>query len=193
MGRTGSQTPYNIAEGTDKPVFEFWSEPGREREMVQFGNMMKAHGETEGYGLELYIHGYDWAALGEATVVDLGCWHGHISFAIAKAFPKLKFVLQDLPDVVAEAETLCPPDLKDRVTFQAHDFFKEQPVYGADVYMFKAIIHDWSDKLAIELLENVVIAMKPGSRILIVDGVAYEPGTFKQHEERTLRYEVFFV
>ncbi|KAF2235900.1 S-adenosyl-L-methionine-dependent methyltransferase [Viridothelium virens] len=183
----GNRTPFNAAEKTDKGLFEFYSQPGKEKETVQFGNLMKAYGDTEGFGLELYVYGYDWGALGEATVVDVGAGHGQISCAIAREFPQLKLIVQDLPKVIAQAESMCPQDLKDRVTFQAHDFFEPQSVHGADVYMFKAVLHDWSDDLAIKLLQNVTAAMKPGSRILIVDGVAYDPGTFKQHEERALK------
>ena len=187
IGRDGHKTPFNIADGTDKAVFDFWSEPGREKDMVRFANMMKAHGETEGYDVGLFVHGYDWGALGEATVVDIGCGQGRVSAAIAKEFPKLKFILQDLPTVVPQAEALWPQDIKDRVTFQEHTIFQPQPVHGADIYMFKAVLHDWSDELVVEILQNVTTAMKPGSRILIVDGVGYGPGTLKQHEERALR------
>ncbi|KAL9084818.1 MAG: hypothetical protein Q9165_007886 [Trypethelium subeluteriae] len=183
----GNKTPFNIAEKTEKGVFDFYTQSGNDKETVRFGNMMKAHGETEGYGSELYVHGYDWDSFGEATVVDVGAGYGQTSCAIAREFPKLKLIVQDLPKVVAQAASICPPDLKDRLTFQAHDFFEPQPVHGADVYMFKAVLHDWSDDLAIKLLQNITVAMKPGSRILIVDGVAYSPGTFKQHEERALK------
>jgi hypothetical protein len=43
------------------------------------------------------INGFDWAALGEGPVVDLGGGNRHISVAIAKAFPRLRIVIEDLP------------------------------------------------------------------------------------------------
>ncbi|KAI9695582.1 MAG: hypothetical protein M1820_008507 [Bogoriella megaspora] len=123
----------------------------------------------------------------EATIVDIGGGYGQTSCAIAKEFPKLKFVVQDLPDVIAEGKATCPPDLQDRVAFQEHDFFEPQPIHDADIYMFKAIIHDWADEPAAKLLRSVALAMKPEARILLVDGVKYEPGVLKQHEDRSLR------
>jgi 6-hydroxytryprostatin B O-methyltransferase len=51
-----------------------------------------------GYSSSFLVNGVDWASFGEATVVDVGGVSGHISFALAEAFPSLRFVVQDLPD-----------------------------------------------------------------------------------------------
>ncbi|CVL04233.1 uncharacterized protein FMAN_14676 [Fusarium mangiferae] len=42
---------------------------------------------------------YDWKRLAEATVVDIGGSSGHDSTTIAWAFPNLKFIVQDLPQL----------------------------------------------------------------------------------------------
>ncbi|KAI9681694.1 MAG: hypothetical protein M1822_007046 [Bathelium mastoideum] len=189
FGSDGHTSQFNLANGTEKTMFDVYSEPGQEDKMVLFGNYMRGHDGAEGYDKSLYVHGYDWGALGEATVVDVGGGHGHISSAIAREFPQLKFIIQDLSDVVAHAETLWPTDMKGRATFQTHNFFQLQPCHGADVYLFKHVLHDWTDEQVIEILKNTAIAMRPGSRVLIVDGVVPEPGTFKQHEESAIRYE----
>ena len=78
---------------------------------------------------------------------------------------------------------IMPPDLKDRISFQVHDFFTPQPV-AADVYFMRWILHDWSDKYAIRIIRNIVPAMKPGSRIVIMETVLQPPGKLSFIGER---------
>lgn len=37
----------------------------------------------------------------------------------------------------------------------------EQPVRHADVYFFRAIFHNWRHKYAVEILRNLMPALKP--------------------------------
>ena len=70
-----------------------------------------------------------------------------------------------------------PAALANRVSFQGHDFFKPQPIQGADVYFLKNVLHDWSDPYAIRILQQLTPAMKPSSRILIMEGIIPPAGT----------------
>lgn len=90
---------------------------------------------------------------------------------LAKSFPNLRFIVQDLPQVEQAFQANIPSSLTSRVTFQAHDFFTTQNVV-ADVYFMKAILHDWPDKYAVKILQGLVAAMKPGSRIILCEAVA---------------------
>lgn len=66
---------------------------------------------------------------------------------------------------------------QDRVSFMTHDFFKENPVKGADVYYMRAIIHgtfllftadiDWPDAECVTILKNIAVSMSAESRLLI--------------------------
>lgn len=69
----------------------------------------------------------------------------------------------------------------------AHEFFAEQPVQGADVYYFRCILHDWSDKYAIRILRSLIPALKVGARILLSEYVVPEPGEISSYQERVLR------
>lgn len=60
----------------------------------------------------------------------------------------------------------------------AHDFFTEQPVKGADVFLLRCILHDWSDKYAIKILRALVPALKPDVRIIVNEAVVPEPAAF---------------
>lgn len=76
-------------------------------------------------------------------------------------YSKMNCISQDLPDVVEGVET--PEDVKGRVEIVAHDFFMEQPVKGPDAYLFRWIFHDWSDKYSIQILRNLIPALKHGA------------------------------
>jgi hypothetical protein len=53
---------------------------------------------------------------------------------LAKKYPKLKFVVQDLPEPVELGEKDLPTEYKDQISFQVHDFLTPQPV-KADMCM----------------------------------------------------------
>ena len=74
------------------------------------------------------LKGFDWASLGNGLIVDVGGSHGLVSMDIAREFPSLCFVVQDLPNVIEDAKKKVPADLAQRVTFMAHDMLTEQPV-----------------------------------------------------------------
>lgn len=66
---------------------------------------------------------------------------GYVSVAIAEAFPKLKFVVQDLKGMMsAEALASVPQSLRGRVELTIHDFFGVQPVV-AKAYLFRHVFH----------------------------------------------------
>jgi 6-hydroxytryprostatin B O-methyltransferase len=67
-----------------------------------------------------------------------------------------------------------------------HDFMKPQPV-AADIYFLRMILHDWSDKFCVSILRNTVAAMRPGSRILIMDAVLPPAGDWPTILERGAR------
>lgn len=117
---------------------------------------------------------------------------GSAAIALAKAFPNLTFIVQDLPANAdsgrkAAAESL-PADVLSRLTFQAHDFTQPQPVRGADAYLLRMILHDWPDAEAAKILRNIVEKMDEGkSRLLIMDTVLPTPGAVPVSVERIVR------
>lgn len=104
----------------------------------------------------------------------MGGANGHVAFELARHHPDLKIIVEDLPTVEAKYESTCPSELKSRVTYRAHSFFDPQPVKGADVYYMRAILHDWPDSKAIEIVKRLVAAMEPNSRILLLESVTPE-------------------
>lgn len=75
---------------------------------------------------------------------------------------------------VFEANVL--KDLKDRVSFVAHDFFQPQPVQ-ADIYIIKLILHDWPDHEAVKMLRAMIPALKPGARLVLIEYIGNQGET----------------
>lgn len=106
--------------------------------------------------------------------------------ALAKSFPSLKFIVQDLESVISSAN--LAPETSSRIELMAYDFLTEQPVKNADVYFFRWIFHNWSDKYCIQILKNQIPALKNNAKIIVVDNVLPEPGTLSLWQEERLRY-----
>ncbi|KAL8751471.1 MAG: hypothetical protein Q9184_006059 [Pyrenodesmia sp. 2 TL-2023] len=173
---------FNLANNTSKPMFKFFEEnPER---MNRFKDSMSFLQTFPGLQNSYVLKGFDWASLGNGLVVDVGGSHGLVSQDIAREFPSLRFVVQDLPNVIEDAKTKVSAELADRVTFMAHDMFTEQPVKDADVYYFRWIFHDWSDKYCIKILKSLIPALKSGARIMFSERCLEPPGTVPPRQEK---------
>ena len=69
----------------------------------------------------------------------------------------------------------------------SHDFFTQQPVKNADVYLIRWCLHNWSDEYSIKILRALIPALKPGARVLVNDGVLPEPNTIDPWDEKIMR------
>ena len=101
-----------------------------------------------------------------AKVVDVGGGRGQVSIRIAEKVPHVSFVVQDQASVVQSVQAEGGLDeLGDRVMFQAHNFFTEQPVRGADAYLFRFILHDHPDRYAFRCCR--LLAIEPYSNTFL--------------------------
>ncbi|KAL8661128.1 MAG: hypothetical protein Q9202_005890 [Teloschistes flavicans] len=184
-----NETAFNVARNTDLPFFDYIGQSPEQGK--QFAAYMKNVLASEGTKVDHLVKGFDWESLGEATVVDVGGSRCHATIALATSFPKLKFIVQDLPETIANSPghlTHLPESVRSRITCQAHNFFEPQPVKNAEVFLMRMIFHDWPDKEATTILRNILPALKtPGSRLVIMDTVLPTPGSVAASEEALLR------
>ncbi|KAI4280706.1 MAG: hypothetical protein L6R35_005840 [Caloplaca aegaea] len=180
-----NHTGFNIAHSTDATIFdEITKHPDRDQ---RYADAMTYASNRPGLEAHHPLNGYDWASLGESTIVDVGGSHGSLSIAIAEKFPLLRFIVQDRPQVAALGQKNLPAYLHGRVEFMEHDFFKEQPVKDADIYMLRWILHDWSDKYAARVLQALIPALKPGAKVMLFEQVIPVPNTIPKSQERAYR------
>ena len=180
---TPNETGFCVQNNTSLPLFQFLAQhPERAR---RFGAGMRFFTRNEGFDLRYLIAGYDWSAFDQpdVSVVDIGGGQGAVSRALASATHHMKFVVQDLASPVEQGTLLLPTELKGRVSFMEHDFFTEQVVKGADIYLFRWILHNWSDEYCSSILRCLVPAMKDEARIVVYEYVLSEGSETRQSEK----------
>ncbi|KAK6840729.1 sterigmatocystin 8-O-methyltransferase [Apiospora arundinis] len=178
-----NETALNLAYDTRLPKFDFFdSEPWR---AAKFRKAMAGMTRGDRFALQHLIDAFDWGSLQSGSVVaDVGGGGGHCSVALAEANPQLRCVVQDLKTAF-QGQSL-PQRVQSRIRFMEHDFFSPQPL-EADIYLLRWILHDYPDKVACRILRNITESMRPGARILIMEGIMVPPGQRTRLEERKSR------
>ncbi|MCX4542248.1 methyltransferase [Streptomyces sp. NBC_01565] len=110
------------------------------------------------------------------TVVDVIAGRGNLLAGILKQSPNVKGVLYD-----SEVATVDSPSLfeaagvADRLTIEHGGYLDKLPT-GGDAYLFKHIIHDFSEADAITALRNAREAIGPDGKLLVIEYVLPENG-----------------
>jgi len=127
---------------------------------------------------EAIAEAYDFGAF--SRVVDVGGGHGHLLSAILARHAHLSGVLFDLPSGIQMIRSAAGSNFQ-RTEFVTGSFFESVP-RGADVYVIKKVIHDWSDEQAVVILRNCRDAMTPQGKVLVAETiipVGNEPNPIK--------------
>jgi hypothetical protein len=110
-----------------------------------------------------------------ALIADVGGGHGQFLAALLQGAPQSRGLLFDLESVLAGADQeLRALGVAERVKKVAGSFFESIPG-GADLYLLKHILHDWTDEQCATILKHVAAAMKPGATLLIAEMLLAEP------------------
>ncbi|KAI9652252.1 MAG: hypothetical protein M1831_007100 [Alyxoria varia] len=108
----------------------------------------------------------DGPAPNTVSVVDVGGGVGTdlMNFGTRHRGNSGRLVLEDLSETLERLEGL-PIDIE---KVEYNFFTMEQPVKGARAYFMHAIIHDWSDEQAREILQGTARAMKKDHSVLLI-------------------------
>ncbi|KAI0969457.1 sterigmatocystin 8-O-methyltransferase [Xylaria arbuscula] len=136
----------------------------RQAKFVEFMKYLKDIFHLEG----IVLDAYDWQGAGKATVVDVGGSAGHDAILLARKYPDLKLIVQDMPMVKPVFEADLPDDVRDRVSFVEHDLYQPQST-PADIYMLKLILHDNSDTESAKILRALAPGLRPGNRVIVIE------------------------
>ncbi|KAI0917518.1 hypothetical protein AcW1_007303 [Taiwanofungus camphoratus] len=173
-------TAFQEAFGTELSFWD-WLESGiklpygrqtrPELEMVSKGFV----GQGRAQATSVY-YDFPWQSLRSGVVVDIGGGVGGMSFDLCTMFPSMKLVVQDRAQIIDQARSFWKreqPDAleKGRVQLIPHDFFKENPIKGADAYILRYILHDWGDERCVDILRAIRSVLSPHSRVLIIGEV----------------------
>ncbi|KAM0487389.1 hypothetical protein ACHAP7_001902 [Fusarium lateritium] len=114
----------------------------------------------------------DGADLSKPLVVDIGGNTGIDITHFLHAQPDIptgSLVLQDLPEIIQRVK------VDEKIKPQIHDFFTPQPVKGSRAYLMHAILHDWPQAEAIQILTHTKSAMTKGYSKLFVYDIVVPP------------------
>lgn len=111
-----------------------------------------------------------------ARIVDVGGGRGRLLAAMLQRAPNAHGVLFDLAEVVDDApDTLRALGVHARCTVESGSFFERAPT-GGDLYVLKHILHDWSDRDAVQILRTVRRAMAGDQTLLLFESILPSDG-----------------
>jgi C-methyltransferase len=123
------------------------------------------------------VNAYDFSTA--RTICDVGGGTGALLAHILQRHPAARGTIFETPLVTKEARAkLAEQGLTERCDAIEGDFFASSPK-GQDIYILSQILHDWNDENSLRILTQIRQAMRPDSRLLIVEAVL--PGDNANH------------
>jgi hypothetical protein len=137
------------------------------------------------------LEAYDFSGID--TLMDIAGGHGAILCEVLNAYPQMKGILFEVPNVIDEANChICSLKMQDRCRIISGSFFEGIPA-EADAYYMQHIIHDWADEPALKILEHCrsALAGQKSGRLIIVDNVI--PENSQPHPGKLLDLEMLLM
>ncbi|EEQ31885.1 OmtA [Microsporum canis CBS 113480] len=146
-----TEAAFGMAFQTKLPLYEYYHTVDTERGQ-RFSRAMAGHYDGPlDMPIEL-IYPFDYLA-GGSTLVDVGGGNGQNAIRLVILYPQLSAVVQDHVSVISMAENTVKEKYDEkiagRVTWEAHDYYAQQPRKGADVYLLSHVLMDNNDDLNI--------------------------------------------
>jgi hypothetical protein len=147
-----------------KPVFD-WLSDHAEQAAIFDAAMVSVHGRET----SAMVDAYDFSQIG--TLADVGGGNGSVLRGVLAKNPEVRGMLCDLPGVLERAQPLIAAEgLAGRLQTYATNFFEAVPP-GADVYMMRHIVHDWTDEQSLTILRNVRKVIRDDGRLLVIESI----------------------
>ena len=146
------------------PLFEYFDKHPDELEL--FAAAMRSFSVATGAAV---AETYDFSGI--RILADIGGSQGFVLSLVLQKYPEMRSILFDLPTVVKGAPAFIKSyGLEGRIDIRGGNFFESIPS-GADAYMLKHILHDWSDEDCLRILKNIYAAAEPGTKLLVLEAV----------------------
>jgi O-methyltransferase domain len=122
------------------------------------------------------IHGYETGAMldvydfsGVRVLADIGGGNGSLLGAVLQRYPQMRGILFDRGHVAERARrSLGEQGLSDRCEVREGSFFESVPA-GADAYLFRHVLHDWTDQQCLQILRHCRKVIPAQGRLLVVE------------------------
>ncbi|XP_027366098.1 isoflavone 7-O-methyltransferase-like [Abrus precatorius] len=122
------------------------------------------------------------------SIVDVGGGTGTTARIISEAFPKLKCVVFDLPQVVVNLSGT------NNLSFVGGDMFQSIP--QADAILLKWILHDWTDENCIKILKkckDCISSKGKGGKVIIIDTIINEKSDEQDMTQTKLSMDIIML
>lgn len=155
----GTQAPAVLGAG----LFDYLA--GQPEEAAQFAASMEAlTGAIAADAAKVIDAG------GVSLAVDVGGGTGQLVRELMRINHGLHGLVLDFPDAVKAARQAAEAEgLGARFSAETGDFFAAVP--AADLYLLKAVLHDWDDDSCVRILRNCREAARPGARLIVIENV----------------------
>ncbi|EEQ11137.1 Hydroxyneurosporene-O-methyltransferase [Yersinia mollaretii ATCC 43969] len=155
--------------------YEYWSQENIPESDSDFHTGMSSMSSVENNFL---VRSYDFPE--NATVVDIAGGFGGLLLKVLQHNPTLHGILFDRPAVLAR-NRLGELGDDSRWKTQSGNFFESCP--SADIYLLKYITMDWPEEQASKILRSCRNAMRPNSKVLILEPVISREDTWQGGKE----------
>lgn len=174
-GQISMPTWLELSEGLQKdiPPFElkndskFFEKIEEEHHLqMLFRTMMGNY--TNSYNIQNWLEKFDYEF--PYNFVDIGGGTGEFSNKLLSYFVSSKSLILDLNSVNNNLNLRKSKSFYDRINFKVQNFFEPYKVRG-DIFILAKVLHDWNDKQAIKILNNVSSNMSISSHIWIIETI----------------------
>ncbi len=147
-----------------KSLFEYLKERPELAAVFDAG-MTSFHGFETGAMLDAY----DFSGI--RVLADVGGGNGSLITSVLQRHPRMEGMLVDLGHVVARArQSAAMQAVGERCRVVEGNFFESVPS-GADAYLFRHVLHDWTDEQCVTILRNCRRAIGEQGKLLVVECV----------------------
>lgn len=147
-----------------QPIFEYLGQHPEQARIFDAA-MTSVHGRESGPMAKAYNFSQF------ETLADIGGGNGSLLIEILREHPGVNGILYDLPGVIERTRAnIERAGMSERIELIPGNFFESIPA-GADAYLMRHIIHDWSDEQCGTILGNVHQVLGPAGKLLIAESV----------------------
>ncbi|KNZ82352.1 Sterigmatocystin 8-O-methyltransferase [Termitomyces sp. J132] len=164
------KSPFSRAFNTTETIWEFFAQDEMRARRFNIG----MRGVQALQPADAILKAYEWTALpAGSVVVDVGGGIGSTSLPLAREFPALEIVVQDLHSAIDDGKKFWQKNLPNaRVRLEVHNFLTPQPTdREVSVFLMKQILHDWSDEYCVKILTHLRNAAGKDTKLLVVDSL----------------------
>jgi hypothetical protein len=181
--RTG-RNGFELAHGEAGDLYKFC-----EHDAVFGETFIRAMNNWTDWQRDAILRKYDFREC--ETIVDVGGGRGSLICGILQQSPRARGVLYDRPQSIEQAKTeIASAGFADRCELMPGDFLDSVPE-GGNIYVLKHILRDWDDETSSTILQNCRRAMRPTSKLLIIDA-ALDPRNSRDRIGKLLDLEQMF-